>query len=83
MENPISRLNEGGDISVSSSPDHANSVNWVLSEDGWIRGVRDELLLWVPPALRDTLWRTHNIGFYGGDFQTRLDFSNCLQSERW
>ncbi|KAL5504836.1 hypothetical protein ACEPAH_7499 [Sanghuangporus vaninii] len=41
------------------------------------------LLLWIPPDLRATLWRPRNTGIFSCDFYTKLDFSDAALGERW
>ncbi|KAL5483374.1 hypothetical protein ACEPAI_8605 [Sanghuangporus weigelae] len=41
------------------------------------------LLLWIPPDLRATLWRPRNTGVFSRDFSTKLDFADAAIGERW
>ncbi|KAG8683287.1 POC1 centriolar protein A, partial [Ceratobasidium sp. 395] len=34
-------------------PITASPLDWTLNEDGWVLGLRQERLIWVPPDLRD------------------------------
>jgi hypothetical protein len=52
-------------------------------EDGWVLGPNDELLFWVPPALRAGLLRPSNIFIMGDVVTTTLDFSSFVYGESW
>lgn len=56
---------------------------WTLDRDGWIRGARGELLLWVAPDLRYSLCRPQNIAVLNVEFSTVLDFSGSARGKRW
>ncbi|PVF93217.1 WD40 repeat-like protein [Serendipita vermifera] len=51
--------------------------------DGWLLGPNSELLLWVPPALRDGLWRPSNTAVIGNVVTTKLDFSSFAYGDSW
>ncbi|EJC98406.1 WD40 repeat-like protein [Fomitiporia mediterranea MF3/22] len=57
--------------------------DWTLDKDGWIRGREGELLLWIPPYIRPTLWRTQNTAVFNCAFSTKLDFTNAALGKRW
>ncbi|EJD05239.1 WD40 repeat-like protein [Fomitiporia mediterranea MF3/22] len=57
--------------------------DWTMDKDGWIHGREGELLVWVPPDLRTTLWRPQNTAIINCAFLTKLDFSNATLGERW
>lgn len=64
----------------------SNSLNlstWNLDSDGWVRGVHDELLLWVPPDLRPTLITPLKLAILNVEFSTELDFSYSAHGEYW
>ena len=66
-----------------------NNVNWKWNAvygmlDGWVVGRQKELLLWVPPDMRDSLsCSRRNIAILGRSFMTKVDFCNAAIGPRW
>lgn len=54
----------------------------VIDEDGWIRGSRDELVMWIPPIHRAHLHRPSNI-WVTGEIETRMDLSTFAHGRSW
>ncbi|KAH9055540.1 hypothetical protein EDB87DRAFT_1640164 [Lactarius vividus] len=54
----------------------------VIDEDGWIRGSKGELLMWIPPPHRANLHRPSNI-WVAGEHETRLDLSTFVHGQSW
>ncbi|KAL5523364.1 hypothetical protein ACEPAF_1631 [Sanghuangporus sanghuang] len=69
----------------ASSSGNRDSSDWTLSGNGWILNGNDQrdLLLWVPPDLRRTLWRPRNTAVFSCEFSTQLNFSGVLLGEEW
>ncbi|KAL5526138.1 hypothetical protein ACEPAG_7476 [Sanghuangporus baumii] len=57
--------------------------NWILSEDGWVKGEGGELLVWIPEDMRDTLWRARNTAFFSTKFSLRLNLLDSPVGEDW
>ncbi|KAH8991033.1 hypothetical protein EDB92DRAFT_1798469 [Lactarius akahatsu] len=53
-----------------------------MDDDGWIRGDKRELLMWVPPVHRTGLYWPCTIWVAGGR-ETRLDLSNFVHGSSW
>ncbi|EJC99716.1 WD40 repeat-like protein [Fomitiporia mediterranea MF3/22] len=72
-------------VTSSSSIEDINEgfTSWTLSSDGWVLGVQDELLLWLPPDIRPTLWRPQNTAVFSCDFSTKLNFKNVAYGLHW
>ena len=66
-----------------------NDVNWsrnVVSRrlDEWVVGGQKELLLWVPPDMRDSfLCSQRNTAIFDRPFTTKVDFHNAAIGKRW
>ena len=54
----------------------------VIDTDGWIRGPKGELLMWIPPLHRPHLHRPSNV-WVNGEHETRLDLSNFVHGCSW
>ncbi|KAF8301338.1 WD40 repeat-like protein, partial [Clavulina sp. PMI_390] len=60
--------------SVAFSPDafHIGS-NWAcLTQDGWLKTIGGDLILWIPPAHRKNLYDDQLIAFLGKDMSSRI-----------
>ncbi|PVG00008.1 WD40 repeat-like protein [Serendipita vermifera] len=51
--------------------------------NGWILGPNSELIFWVPPELRDGLWRPNTVAVMGKAVVTKLDLTNFVHGESW
>ncbi|KZP07137.1 hypothetical protein FIBSPDRAFT_914554 [Athelia psychrophila] len=51
-------------------------------ENGWKRNSPNELLFWVPPVYRTTLWGPDDIAIIGEE-PTRLDLTHFVHGENW
>jgi hypothetical protein len=51
--------------------------------DGWVLGPNSELLFWVPPELRDGLWRPNNVAIMCNSIVTKLDLKHFVHGESW
>jgi hypothetical protein len=51
-------------------------------QDGWMRGPNDELLFWIPPDYRSSIWRPGNISIIGR-MVTLLDFRHFTHGTDW
>ncbi|EJC99863.1 WD40 repeat-like protein [Fomitiporia mediterranea MF3/22] len=51
-------------------------ASWTLADNGWVLGPQGELLLWLPPDIRPTLWRPQNIAVFSCEFSTKLNFKD-------
>ncbi|KAL5513412.1 hypothetical protein ACEPAH_3811 [Sanghuangporus vaninii] len=74
-----------GSIVQGTSPDASRKrtlSNWTLSENGWVKGERGELLTWIPEDMRVALWRLRNTAFIG-QFSMRLDLQNSPVGREW
>lgn len=54
----------------------------VIEDDGWIRGNKGELLLWIPLVHRAHLHRPNNL-WVTGEYETRLDLSDFVHGRSW
>ena len=54
----------------------------VIEDDGWIRGNKRELLMWIPLPHRPNLHRPSNI-WVSGKNESRLDLSNFVHGRSW
>lgn len=78
--NTLADVDNAGDSGLSSwrrsfnSISNASSFSWDLREDGWIESDAGDLLVWVPPDIRRTLWRSRNTGVLSCQFSTKLNF---------
>ncbi|KZV62972.1 WD40 repeat-like protein [Peniophora sp. CONT] len=71
------------DLFFPSSTDTSDRRDEVkLTEEGWVVGPNDTLLLWVPPELRVGLWTPRTIGILG-EAPTMLDLSSFAHGTRW
>ncbi|CAE6406673.1 unnamed protein product [Rhizoctonia solani] len=62
--------------------EHPNA-DWDMDVDGWVRGIDNRLLLWVPPDLRRALLRQQNTGLISRRGSIELDFSECKIGDGW
>jgi hypothetical protein len=51
--------------------------------DGWILGPNSELLFWVPPELREGLWRPGTVAVMGKVIITKLDLKYFVHGNSW
>jgi WD40 repeat protein len=51
-------------------------------KNGWILGPHSELLFWVPPSIRDGLWRPANTAVISR-VSTRLDLTLFVHGDSW
>jgi WD40 repeat protein len=65
---------------TTTQVDFTNSS--VIEDDGWIRGNKGELLMWIPIVHRTSLRRPSNI-WVSGKNETRLDLSKFVHGGRW
>ncbi|KAL5526912.1 hypothetical protein ACEPAF_8639 [Sanghuangporus sanghuang] len=73
--------NDQGTDSLASG---ARTVSdWMLTEDGWVKGEEGELLTWIPEDMRDTLCRARNTAVFSCKFSTKLDLLNSPLGENW
>ncbi|KZT20044.1 hypothetical protein NEOLEDRAFT_1076547 [Neolentinus lepideus HHB14362 ss-1] len=54
----------------------------VLSETGWILGLNQELLFWVPPIHRRGLFRPSNVAVIS-QLPTKLNFATFVHGKHW
>ncbi|KIO04624.1 hypothetical protein M404DRAFT_544679 [Pisolithus tinctorius Marx 270] len=54
-----------------------------LHPDGWIRGPRGRLLLWIPPILWRRLYSIWTIAMIPGDHCIELDLSQIVHGNKW
>ncbi|CAE6418769.1 unnamed protein product, partial [Rhizoctonia solani] len=62
--------------------EHLNT-DWDMDVDGWVRGIDNRLLLWVPPDLRRALLRQQNTGLISRQGSIELDFSESKIGDKW
>ena len=74
----------------SNSTNGENDVEWSWNNivygkaDGWVVGRKEELLLWVPPDMRDSLsCSRRNIAILVRSFTTKVDLCNAAIGPRW
>ncbi|KAL5536207.1 hypothetical protein ACEPAF_28 [Sanghuangporus sanghuang] len=60
-----------------------SSPTWTLSNDGWIHDPEEQPLIWIPPDLRQTLWRPQNASVVSCPFTTKLDFTKFPKHDEW
>ncbi|KAI0315268.1 WD40-repeat-containing domain protein [Amylostereum chailletii] len=53
-----------------------------LTEDGWIVGPKDALLLWIPPEHRALLWMPRMVRILGAE-PTELDLNGFAHGAQW
>ncbi|EJC99864.1 WD40 repeat-like protein [Fomitiporia mediterranea MF3/22] len=58
-------------------------ASWTLTDNGWVLGFQGELLLWLPPDIRPTLWRPQNTAVFSCEFSTKLKFKGVAHGKRW
>ncbi|EJD06306.1 WD40 repeat-like protein [Fomitiporia mediterranea MF3/22] len=68
---------------VASGSINEGFAGWTLADNGWILGPQNELLLWLPPDIRSTLWRPQNAAVFSCEFSTKLNFRNAACGQRW
>ncbi|KAN0116470.1 hypothetical protein V8E52_005851 [Russula decolorans] len=54
----------------------------VINQEGWIRGSKGELLMWIPSVDRDCLHRPSTI-WVSGKRGTILNLSNFVHGRSW
>jgi len=61
------------------------NTNWTVSDDEWIHSSEKDLLLWVPPDMRDTVCRARCNAVLHPDipFSTRVDFTDAALGRNW
>ncbi|EJC99734.1 WD40 repeat-like protein [Fomitiporia mediterranea MF3/22] len=70
--------------SYSSTQDvNEGFVRWKLSDNGWVLSPQGELLLWLPPDIRPTLWQPQNTTVFSCEFSTKLNFKDVAHGQRW
>jgi len=58
-------------------PDHS-----VVDREGWMRGSKGELLMWIPPIHREHLHHSSTI-WISGEHETRVNLSNFEHGHSW
>ncbi|EJC99732.1 WD40 repeat-like protein [Fomitiporia mediterranea MF3/22] len=58
-------------------------ASWALADNGWVLGPQGELLLWLPPDIRPTLWRPQNTAVFSCEFSTNLNFKDVAHGWCW
>ncbi len=56
--------------------------HFMINTEGWIRGSKGELLMWIPLIHRPHLHRPSNI-WISGEHETRIDLSNFVHGCSW
>ena len=54
----------------------------VINEEGWICGIKGELLMWIPNTHRKNLHRPSNI-WVAGKYETRMNLSTFVHGRSW
>ncbi|KIN96789.1 hypothetical protein M404DRAFT_926689 [Pisolithus tinctorius Marx 270] len=54
-----------------------------LHDDGWIRGPKGQLLLWIPPKLRSPFYSMWTIRVIPRGCCTELDLSQMVHGKEW
>ncbi|KIN94724.1 hypothetical protein M404DRAFT_1008106 [Pisolithus tinctorius Marx 270] len=54
-----------------------------LHDDGWIRGPKGQLLLWIPPKLRSPFYSMWTIAVIPRGCCTELDLSQMAHGKEW
>lgn len=73
-----------GENSINASGVGLNqNIYWTLTVDGWVIDEHDNLLLWVPHDIHNTLWRPRNTAIFSCAFSTKLDFTIAALSTYW
>ncbi|KAH9009494.1 hypothetical protein EDB85DRAFT_2298559 [Lactarius pseudohatsudake] len=54
----------------------------VINDEGWICGIKGELLMWIPQVHRTGLHRPGNM-WVAGKYETRLDLSTFVHGKSW
>jgi hypothetical protein len=67
----------------SLSPTSPSFAPWTLTDDGWVIDDQSQLLIWVPPDLRDTLLRPRGILRISTDGSVQLDLANAKLGLSW
>ena len=63
--------------------DSDNTIKQQRNMDGWVIGEKGELLMWLPPEIRDTHPTPGTISILNRSFLTSLDFSDCQKGNEW
>ncbi|KAF8601280.1 WD40 repeat-like protein [Ceratobasidium sp. AG-I] len=74
-------------IELGPTPPNCPTVNshayWRLADDGWVLGSHSNLLVWVPPELRDCLLYPQNLVMISTRGSLALDFSHAQLGDNW
>lgn len=70
-------------VAPSATAEVGTHRNWTLSEEGWVLGQDGELLLWIPPDMRASLWYPRNTAFMSSRFVMKLHFTERGMGRNW
>ncbi|CAE6478237.1 unnamed protein product [Rhizoctonia solani] len=64
---------------------HSDALNgiWEISEDGWFKNEKSQLLFWVPPELRRSFPRPYNPVTIGPEGSLQVDFTPLRLGDNW
>jgi hypothetical protein len=71
------------DAPIDTTPALSGFEDGSKMVDGWILGSNSELLFWVPPSIRDGLWRPRNITIINEKVLTKLDLRSFRHGKSW
>ena len=57
-------------------------ANFASSSDGWLQGLTDEPMFWVPPFYRAGLWTPRTVGILGAS-ETMVDVRDFVHGTEW
>ncbi|CAE6459266.1 unnamed protein product [Rhizoctonia solani] len=64
---------------------HSDALNgiWEVSDDGWFKNEKSQLLFWAPPELRRSFPRPYNPITIGPEGSLQVDYSRLRLGENW
>src|SRR6266404_7938001 len=57
-------------------------ADFSLSDSGWMRGSKDEIMCWVPSIYRRGLWTPQTVGILGA-IEVMLDMKSYVHGDKW
>ncbi|GAB1526880.1 hypothetical protein RhiTH_010053 [Rhizoctonia solani] len=70
---------------IEHSSDHSDALNgiWEITDDGWFKNEKAQLLFWVPPEIRRSFPRPYNPLTIGPEGSIQVDYSRLRLGENW
>ncbi|KAL5638740.1 hypothetical protein ACGC1H_003186 [Rhizoctonia solani] len=71
------------DLKYQNNHSHALNGIWEISDDGWFKNEKSQLLFWAPSELRRSFPRPYNPITIGPEGSLQVDYSRLRLGEEW